>query len=197
MSQPAEAQHKALLQAIVEAARAIFGAAASSVFLYDEERNELVFEAVAGEGSDELVGQRFPAGTGIAGSVLATRQPLVVEQVQQDPRFAREAAEATGYVPSGIMAVPLVSRDRPLGVLSVLDRRDRSRSALEEIELLGLFAEQAAIALELLAGARRGGQVESGPATRLVAAVDDLEGGRRRAADRLLEALAELLGPEP
>jgi GAF domain-containing protein len=197
VSQPAEAQHRALLQAIVEAARAIFGAAASSVFLYDEERNELVFEAVAGEGSDELVGQRFPAGTGIAGSVLATRQPLVVEQVQQDPRFAREAAEATGYVPSGIMAVPLVSRDRPLGVLSVLDRRDRSRSALEEIELLGLFAEQAAIALELLADARRGGQVESGPATRLVAAVDDLEGGRRRAADRLLEALAELLGPEP
>ena len=197
MSQPAEAQHRALLQAIVEAARAIFGAAASSVFLYDEERGELVFEAVAGEGSDELVGRRFPAGTGIAGSVLATRQPLVVEQVEQDPRFAREAAEATGYVPSGIMAVPLVSGDRPLGVLSVLDRRDRSRSALEEIELLGLFAEQAAIALDLLAGARRGGQVESGPAARLVAAVDDLEGGRRRAADRLLEALAELLGPEP
>ncbi len=197
MSQPAEAQHRALLQAIVEAARAIFGAAASSVFLYDEERGELVFEAVAGQGSDELVGRRFPAGTGIAGSVLATRQPLVVEQVEQDPRFAREAAEATGYVPSGIMAVPLVSGDRPLGVLSVLDRRDRSRSALEEIELLGLFAEQAAIALDLLAGARRGGQVETGPAARLVAAVDDLEGGRRRAADRLLEALAELLGPEP
>ena len=197
MSQPAEAQHRALLQAIVEAARAIFGAAASSVFLYDEQRNELVFEAVAGEGSDELVGQRFPAGTGIAGSVLATRQPLVVEQVEQDPRFAREAAEATGYVPSGIMAVPLVSRDRLLGVLSVLDRRDRSRSALEEIELLGEETEQAAIALELLAAARRGGQVESGPATRLVAAVDDLEGGRRRSADRLLEALAELLGPEP
>ena len=197
MSQPAEAQHRALLQAIVEAARAIFGAAASSVFLYDEERGELVFEAVAGQGSDELVGRRFPAGTGIAGSVLATRQPLVVEQVEQDPRFAREAAEATGYVPSGIMAVPLVSGDRPLGVLSVLDRRDRSRSALEEIELLGLFAEQAAIALDLLAGARRGGQVETGPAARLMAAVDDLEGGRRRAADRLLEALAELLGPEP
>ena len=197
MSLPAEAQHRALLQAIVEAARAIFGAAAASVFLYDDERGELVFEAVAGEGSDELVGRRFPAGTGIAGSVLATRQPLVVEQVEQDPRFAKEAAEATGYVPSGIMAVPLVSGDRPLGVLSVLDRRDRSRSALEEIELLGLFAEQAAIALDLLAGARRGGQVESGPAARLVAAVDDLEGGRRRAADRLLEALAELLGPEP
>jgi GAF domain-containing protein len=191
-----EARHRALLQAIVEAARAIFGAAAASVFLYDEEGNELVFEAVAGEGSDELVGRRFPAATGIAGSVLATRQPLVVEQVEDDPRFAREAAEATGYVPSGIMAVPLVSGDRPLGVLSVLDRRDRSRSALEEIELLGLFAEQAAIALDLLADARRAGQAAESPATRLVAAVDELEGARRRSAERLLDALAELLGPE-
>jgi GAF domain-containing protein len=193
---PSEAQHRALLQAIVAAARAIFGAAAASVFLYDEERNELVFEAVAGEGSDELVGRRFPAGTGIAGSVLATRQPLVVEQVEQDPRFAREAAEATGYVPSGIMAVPLVSGDRPLGVLSVLDRRDRSRSALEEIELLGLFAEQAAIALDLLADARRAGRAADGPEARLAAAVGELEGTRRRAAERLLEALAELIGPE-
>jgi GAF domain-containing protein len=195
VSGPAEAQHRALLQAIVEAARAIFAAAAASVFLYDEERGELVFEAVAGEGSDELVGRRFPAGTGIAGSVLATRQPLVVEHVDQDPRFAKEAAEATGYVPAAIMAVPLVSRDRPLGVLSVLDRRDRSRSALEEIELLGLFAEQAAIALDLLAGSRQGSEAESVAAARLVAAVDELEGGRRRAAERLLESLAELLGP--
>lgn len=193
---PSEAQHRALLQAIVDTARAIFGAAAASVFLHDEERGDLVFEAVSGAGSEELVGQRFPAGTGIAGSVLATGQPLVVEQVEQDPRFAREAAEATGYVPQAIMAVPLVAGGKPLGVLSVLDRRDRSRSALEEIELLGHFAEQAAIALDLLARARQGGEAATGPAARLAAAVDELEGARRRSAERLLESLAELLGPE-
>jgi len=193
---PPESQHRALLQAIVDTARAIFGAAAASVFLHDEERGDLVFEAVSGAGSDELVGRRFPAGTGIAGSVLATGQPLVVEQVEQDPRFAREAAEATGYVPRAIMAVPLVAGGRPLGVLSVLDRRDRSRSALEEIELLGLFAEQAAIALDLLAAVRLAGEEVASPATRLVAAVDDLEGARRRSAERLLESLAELLGSE-
>ena len=52
----------------VEVARAIFGAKAASVFLLDEEAEELVFEAVAGEGEGELIGMRFPAGNGIAGS---------------------------------------------------------------------------------------------------------------------------------
>ena len=54
---------RALLQATVETARGIFHAKASSVFLLDEETDELVFEAVAGEGSDTLVGKRFPSST--------------------------------------------------------------------------------------------------------------------------------------
>ena len=58
---------------VAEVARAIFGAKASSIFLLDEETDELVFEAVAGFGADTLLGQRFPSSTGIAGWVLSTR----------------------------------------------------------------------------------------------------------------------------
>ena len=54
----AESEHRALLQSIVEVARAIFRAKASSIFLLDEESDELVFEAVAGEGSESLIGRR-------------------------------------------------------------------------------------------------------------------------------------------
>ena len=64
---------RALLQSTVETARAIFHAKASSAFLLDEETDELVFEAVAGEGADTLVGRRFPSSTGVAGWVLVTR----------------------------------------------------------------------------------------------------------------------------
>ena len=92
-----EASHRALLNAIVEVARSIFGAKASSILLLDEATEELVFEAVVGEGEDTLLGTRFPAGTGIAGWVLATRTPLVIEDVQSDPRFASDVAEGTGY----------------------------------------------------------------------------------------------------
>ena len=150
-----EEQFQALLQSIVDVARAIFKAKASSIFLLDEEADELVFEAVAGEGSDSLVGQRFPSSTGIAGFVLVSRQPLVIEDVLQDPRFSRETAESTGFVPKGLMAVPLLHEERALGVLEVLDRPQDTRFTLAEMDLLGLFANQAAIALDLLQRARR------------------------------------------
>ncbi|HET9764063.1 MAG TPA: GAF domain-containing protein, partial [Casimicrobiaceae bacterium] len=117
--------------------------------------DELVFEAVAGEGSGSLVGRRFSSSTGIAGFVLVSRQPLVIEDVLEDPRFSRETAESTGFVPKGLMAVPLLHEERALGVLEVLDRPSDARFTLAEMELLGLFANQAAIALDLLQRARR------------------------------------------
>jgi GAF domain-containing protein len=149
-----DTSHRALLVAIVEVARAIFHARAASVLLLDEKTNELVFEAVVGEGGDALIGRRFPAGTGIAGWVLSTRQPLVLADVTSDPRFSTEVAKSTGYVPKGIMAVPLLHDEDALGVLEVLDRPADARFRLEEVDLLGLFGIQAATALALMRSAR-------------------------------------------
>jgi len=194
----AEAGHRELLQSIVEVARAIFGARASSIFLLDEEADELVFEAVAGEGSEALVGRRLPSSTGIAGWVLVTRQPLVLADVEQDPRFARDVAEATGYVPKSLMAVPLLHEEQVLGVLQVLDRPQKERFSLSEMDLLGLFANQAAIALDLLGRARRARAVVEGEAdlavvARLAATLDDLSPERREAGFGLLAALERVL----
>ena len=194
-----EEAHLSLLQSVTDVARAIFAARASSIFLLDEETDELVFEAVSGEGSDRLIGTRFPSSTGIAGWVLVTRQPLVLEDVGSDPRFARDVAEQTGYVPKGLMAVPLLHGERALGVLEVLDRPQRTRFTLAESELLGLFANQAAIALDLLqAGRRARAALEAGTGqeavvARLAAALADLDGERREAGLRLLGALEEVL----
>jgi GAF domain-containing protein len=195
-----EAQHRALLQSIVEVARAIFSAKASSIFLLDEEADELVFEAVAGEGSDTLVGRRIPSSTGFAGWVLVTRQPIVVEDVAEDPRFARNVAEDTGFVPRGLMAVPLLHEERALGVLQVLDRPQNAQFSLAEMDLLSLFANQAAIALDLLQRARRAhsvlyeqGQDDLEAISRLATVLDELEGRDRETALRLLETIEELL----
>ena len=194
----AEERHRALLRSIVEVARAIFRARGSSIFLLDEETDELVFEAVAGDDS-HLVGKRFPSSTGIAGWVLVTRQPLVVEDLSEDPRFARDIAESTGYVPRGLMAVPLLHEERSLGVLEVLDRPANARFTLEEMDLLGLFANQAAIALDLLQRARRAAAAladegeDAAVVARLAAALEGLEGERGEAGLRLLGALEEIL----
>src|SRR3954447_2430400 len=197
----AEDSYRSLLRATVEVARAIFHAKAASVFLLDEATDELVFEAVAGEGADTLVGQRFPADTGVAGWVLVTRQAIVVEDLTKDTRFSREAAESTGFVPKGLMAVPLLAEERALGVLEVLDRPQDTKFTLAEMDLLGLFGNQAAIALDLLQRARRAeaalaGEGDLAVVARVAEALEqqrDEEDGSRASALRLLAELEKLL----
>ena len=194
----ADEAHRELLVSVAETARAIFGAKAASIFLYDERTDELVFEAVAGSGAETLIGRRFPSSSGIAGWVLVTRQPLVIEDVTADPRFAKDVAEDTGYVPKGIMAVPLLHQERSLGVLEVLDRPANSAFTLAEMDLLGLFANQAAIALDLMQRSRRAGEALSGAdpgqaaLARVARRLDEL-GMEGAAGRRLLEALADVL----
>jgi GAF domain-containing protein len=186
-----------LLQSIVQVARAIFGAKGSSIWLLDEEADELVVEAVGRDEDRDLLGLRMPSGQGIAGWVLTTRQPIVIEDVQSDPRHAKDVAERTGYAPKGLMAVPILLEERALGVLQVLDRG--TNFSLGEMDLLGMFANQAAIALDLLLRARTaknildGGGAELTAVTRLASALDGLEGKQREAGLALLRALEELL----
>jgi len=177
-----------LLQSIVEVARSVYGAAAASVFLLDAERDELVFEAVAGEGEDQLVGTSFPSGTGIAGWVAVSGQPLLVDDVSQSPQFARDAAESTGYVPRSIMAAPLIRAGECIGVLEVLDRGSRDRGELGDVDLLGLLATELASALELLIKLRR-----------VTGETPDLSDGAGPASMSLIQRVAERLpdAPEP
>jgi GAF domain-containing protein len=194
----AEESYRSLLQSTVEVARAIFHAKAASVFLLDEEADELVFEAVAGQGAGSLLGKRFPSSTGVAGWVLTTRQPLVVDDLTSDTRFSLEAAASTGYVPNGIMAVPLLVEERALGVLSVLDRPTDSAFTLAEMDVLGLFANQAAVALDLLQRGRRAqaaleGDGELGALARIASTLEDADDDRRAAGLQLLAALERLL----
>jgi GAF domain-containing protein len=195
----ADEAYRTLLRSTVEVARAIFRAKAASVFLLDEETDELVFEAISGEGAERLIGKRFPSSTGVAGWVLVTRQPLVIDDVSKDTRFAADAAESTGYMPRGLMAVPLLTEDSALGVLEVLDRPEGAAFSLAEMDLLGLFANQAAIALDLLLRARRAQTVLDGGGelaalARFAARLEEAPEETRAAGLDLLRALERLLG---
>ncbi|MEU0413441.1 GAF domain-containing protein [Streptomyces griseorubiginosus] len=174
-----------LLQSVVDVARAIFDAQASSVFLLDEDAGELVFQAVSGQGEEFLVGRRFPAGRGIAGWVAVSGEPLVVDDLATHPSFDRSMAESTHYVPSALMAVPLVHGGMVLGVLEVLDPAEQARSSLSELDLLALFARQASVALRLTTSAAVGG-LSAG-----------LPPHRREEACRLIRHLEDLLVGEP
>lgn len=146
----AESDHSELLGSVVNTARALFGAAAATIFLLDEQSKELVFEAVSGEGEQGMVGRRFPASRGIAGWVLSAHEPLAVDDLANSPVFARDLAETTGYIPRSLMAAPLLHGEEAVGVLEVLDPVPTSVGALAAGELLTLFAGQAAVALGLI-----------------------------------------------
>jgi GAF domain-containing protein len=180
-----------MLQAVIDTARAVFGARAASVALHDPEADELVIAAVSGEGADTMPGRRVPASAGIAGWVLAAGQPLVVEDVAGDPRFSASFARSTGYVPEGIMAAPVLGEGGAIGVVSMLDRPRRPEFGLLEVELLERFCHLVALAL----GAERdaGGVEDGGPLADMAAALSELSPRRRAAAERLIDALAGLL----
>jgi GAF domain-containing protein len=190
-----EETYRSLLQSIVDVARTIFAAEAASIFLFDEDADELVFEAVSGQGGNTLLGTRFPSSSGIAGFALVTRQPLVVDDLGSDPRFSSERAAATGYVPSSIVASPLLHDEHVLGVLSVLDKATDRPFGVAELELLGRFSTQAAIGLDLLLRARRAqsalrGEGSAALVARVSSLLDDADDD---AGVRLLEAIAEVL----
>jgi GAF domain-containing protein len=136
-----------LAQSIVEVARGVFGAAACSLAVVDEQTDELTYVAAAGEGAAEIIGVRLPTGRGVAGWVVQSSQPISVSNLADDRRFARDVAESTGYVPSAMLAVPVESDDQVLGVLSVLDRDAERPGAANDLELAMQFAAQAAAAL--------------------------------------------------
>jgi len=140
--------HRELLHSITETARRLFDAGACSIALLNETEDELQFVMASGAGEEAVRDMRIPANQGVAGWVVMSGQPIAIEDVTTDPRFASNVAESTGYVPKSILAMPLQTERRVLGVIELLDRRADSAHAGRDMELLGVFAGQAALAIE-------------------------------------------------
>lgn len=179
----------ALLRALTDTARQLFGAAACSLALLSDDESELVYTTAAGEGADDVTGLRIPSNQGIAGWVVNSGQPIAISDLANDPRFARDVAEQTGYVPQAILAVPVASSVRMLGVMSLLDRDVRRPAADQDMRLLSLFADQAAIALETVRAFGDLGRV-------LLGAVADAAGSGTELADAADRVAAETSGTD-
>ncbi len=192
----------ALLQSIIEAAARIFGAGAGSILLVNEEEQVLEFRVACGPVGQNLIGTKYPLDKGIAGYVVMTGQPIATSHVDQDARFDRAFAQSTGYVPESILATPLLSGDRIIGVMEVLDKVDAASFGMQDMELLGIFARQAALAIDqsqqlskieqaLIQGLKRLAKAEpTQDSSELLAVLDEAERG---SMPELLE-LARLFG---
>jgi GAF domain-containing protein len=138
---------EAVLRSVVEAAVALFQSEAASIALYDPSTDRLVFRVAAGAQGQGVIGLSIAPDQGLVGYVFTSGQALALSDVQRDPRFGRSFAQQTRYVPRSIVAVPLIDEQGTIGVLEVLDKRDASAFTLRDIELAGVFARQAAVAI--------------------------------------------------
>jgi hypothetical protein len=139
----ARPKRRRLLEAVVRTAAGVFEAAAVSIALRDVGTGELVYQAAWGTAAEEIVGVRLAPGEGIAGAAVASGEAVVVAECRNDPRFAREIAAGTRYVPHTLLAVPLERQDEVVGVLSILDRRDGGSYDQADVTRAELFAELA------------------------------------------------------
>lgn len=170
-----------LLRALTDTARQLFGAQACSLALLSDDESELVYTTAAGAGADDITGMRMPSGRGIAGWVVMSGQPVAIDDLRNDPRFAQDVAEGTGYVPQALLAVPVSSPRRLLGVMTLLDRDAARPGADQDMMLLSVFADQAALALEASDSFRHMGRLlltalasaAAAEGTDLAAALDD------------------------
>jgi diguanylate cyclase (GGDEF)-like protein len=141
-------QESPMLRDLLARVSAAVRSQAVSLFLYDASGNRLAFSASRRLEAGTIDGFRMSADRGIAGWVARNREPLRLDDASQDPRYNRESESETKFRPRAMMCVPVVSRDRLLGVIQVMNRLDGKSFDDYEFRLVQILAEYAAIAIE-------------------------------------------------
>lgn len=143
----------ALFPRLLDLAKNVTAAEASSLMLYDPKRKVLEFASVA----DEVIGEagreilkisvKLKMGEGIAGWVAENRKSLIIKDAPRDPRFSKQADKQTGFITRNLLCVPLVYNEELLGVINVLNSKEKQCFDAEDLEILESFAHLAAIAI--------------------------------------------------
>ncbi|HDI83553.1 MAG TPA: sensor domain-containing diguanylate cyclase [candidate division WOR-3 bacterium] len=123
-------------------------AEAWSLFILDEEKRELVFHEVFGEKAEKLKGMRIPMDKGIVGWVATNKKPVIVDDVYKDKRFFKEVDKKSRFKTKSILAVPMISRGKLVGVVEVINKKDGKPFTKGDLEIIKTYVEQAALALE-------------------------------------------------
>ena len=120
-----------------------------SLLLLDNETNELKFEIVVGAGSKKLKDLRLKVGEGVAGWVAREMKPLLVPDVNKDPRFCKKADEVSHFTTQSIICVPLTTRGKCLGVIELINKVEEGAGFSEgDLLVLTTLADFTAIAIE-------------------------------------------------
>jgi len=136
-----------LLQRIINAAAEITEADAASILLYDETSRQLYFQVATNMAMPAMRGFLIPVEGSIAGWVVQNRQAVRITQASEDARYYSTVADKTGYPTRNLIGVPLIAKERVIGALEVVNKKEGEFTQTDE-DLLSVLAAQAAVAIE-------------------------------------------------
>ncbi len=137
-----------LLDRLLNSAVEILECEAGTLFLVDQETEELIFSVTVGPVAADLVGQRLPPGTGLVGKAVESRNPVVANDVLRDKSWFARPDEQTGFQTRSLLVFPMIVKDVVVGVIEVINKRSGMPFTNADQELLQAFAAQAAVAYE-------------------------------------------------
>jgi len=142
----AEMQLDNLLPVIISKTTEVIDAERSSLFIYDEDTNEMWSKVAEGMDSKEI---RFPVGVGIAGDVAKTLKTVNIPDAYKDDRFNPAFDKETNYRTKSILCMPMLNNEGALvGVVQVLNKKDGSRFDDKDESLLEALSVQAGVAIQ-------------------------------------------------
>jgi len=157
-----------VLTKLMEISTSLVPSEAWSLLLIDQEGEKLVFKEALGSKGGKLKGVKLKIGQGIAGWVAKEKKPALVNDVRKDPRFFPDIDKILGFKTKSILCVPLVSRNKTLGVIEIINKvGEGSRFTNYDLEKMELVADFASIAIENATLYEK---------TQLLAITDDLTG---------------------
>ncbi|MDD2922337.1 MAG: ATP-binding protein [Anaerolineales bacterium] len=136
-----------LLSRIVHAAAEVSGAQAASILLYDDTSQQLYFQVSTNMEESVQSGFLVPLEGSIAGWIINNRKPVRITDAHEDKRFFSKVEKTTGFSTHSLLGVPLVTKNKIVGVLEAINKHEGKFSETDESMLLVLGA-QAAVAIE-------------------------------------------------
>jgi putative nucleotidyltransferase with HDIG domain len=136
-----------VLRSIMDKAVELLHCQSGSLLLVDDHTQELVFKVVIGPAAAQLTNLRLPPGVGVAGTVARQGSPLIVNDAKADPRHYAAIDNTTAMNTRSLLCVPLINKQRVIGVLEVMNKNDGTVFDQSDCDILTAFAFQSAIAL--------------------------------------------------
>jgi sigma-B regulation protein RsbU (phosphoserine phosphatase) len=130
-----------LFARIAQSMRRLIDYRTFGIWLLNEERADLEVKLAVKYG-DQIALRRIPLGEGLVGYAALHKEPVLVADVSEDPRYINVVPDVRSE-----LAIPMLVKDRCIGVLD-LESPELDAFTKRDVEILTLLASQAAVAIE-------------------------------------------------